>query len=1228
MDEIGDEFNDESGNDEAEEELPELTSESDKLNEFGGESSEVFSEPDEFDDDIPEVFSEPDEFDDDIPEVFNEPDEFDDDIPEVFNEPDEFDDDIPEVFNEPDEFDDDIPDVFGETDEFNDIIPDVFSEPDEFDDIIPEVFSETDEIDDILDDTIQNKEDGERADEDQDSGDVGNVIENENIGSQSTSTVLTGEVEEIEEHMEHQEQEEEIQIRPEEYQDDTEPIVNTDEIEFIKDVEELAEHAREIKAEDECVEPQAEKENAAYYAEQYYEKLKEKEVVSDQNSKEEQETEELRQGVTEESKEITSTEEFEYLWEIRDKLDREEKSPEEIEEVMHEAEEMYETLKNAEKLYEEQVLEKLKLVDHEDEASEEDLKEDLDREDLLEQAVELEENLVQQGESQEDIDIRVEESIETTKFEEKLETLIEEQEREKLKLVDHEDEASEEDLKEDLDRVDLIEQAVELEENLVQQGESQEDIDIRVEESIETTKFEEKLETLIEQQESIVNKKLKKHDLEINEQNSNENVENKENLETLKPELDAIESESESNKDFLEESTKIVSEESDEEETEHLQELYRQETGRRPIYSRKKTNGYSQWLEQRELRSEKIKISKSESEKKKEIEEEGWKTTLKQWIKEASEEECNAELKSELKKALESYNEFEDLTRKFMELCEKSQYEKLSEKEKNILKSLTERLQGLGPIQLELLANIRAFKGYFYNHLWELMNRFFVIRVRSKFFKNISQKYKELRKEQENEELYKENVILNGYNYVRNEILREHKGKVIYSKILEYADIVLKKQIKLGRLPLYRTAQVRLTTQQKLVDIYEGKDYMTKKDEFYEFVNKHRDYEALVYLIKCKNGFPDNWFKGKKYFGYTHSTEKIRFKSHIREAIEQNMDYQNGYRSEEPTKLNRAICIALEDFGYRINEICYLFEVEDVYSQIKFLEKLAYELEENYFDVINLAFHKKLNTAIKHEIKVIKKNGTRSELNELGGGQGGLPYISLPLYDIVGMIALGCTQKRIWKIINKLYKNDFNREKIAENTLRRRIIEEFKGWVNAQKLFLKPMVEALVYEGFSDRKIFNTLSSPHSREGWLYAWWKNGEELDFRFWSELDERKIKNILKNSKEKYCGIPKSKWEEWVIKEVPNYEIAKVTKLTFDTIVSVYKNIFGGRNNILFKYRRETTIKMREGGMSLKDIYTSIFNKTYYPSNFKRCFKTWFEGMTPKQIEERWGPNNDRK
>jgi len=881
---------------------------------------------DEFEDDEGEDNFDPSDTEDDIEDDFD-PNDTEEDIEDDFD-PNDTEEDIDDDFD-PNDTEEDVDDEFDPNDTEEEIDDDF--DPNDTEKEIEDDFDPNDTEEDKFNDKFNPSEETQ--------------YHNENIGSQSTSTVLTNKIEEIEGNVGQQEQEEEIEIRSEEYQNDTEPIVNSDEIEFIKDIEELAEQARKINAEDENIEPQTEKENAAYYAEQYYEALKEKEVVS--VSKEGQETEELRQEVTEElnsdqesghnsdnleeeediieASKITSTEEFEYLWEIRDKLEQEGKISEEIEEVMHEAEKMYETLKDAEKLYEEQQQEKLKLVDHEDEASEEDLKEDLDREDLLEQTVELEEKLVQQGVSQKEIDIKVEESIETTKFEEKLENIIEEQEREKLKLVDHEDEASEEDLKEELDRIDLVEQAVELEEKLVQQGESQEEIDarveesieesiettkfeeklekiieeqereklklvdhedeaseedlkenldridlieqaveleeklvqqgelqeeidVRVEESIETTKFEEKLEKIIEEQEreklmlvdhedeaseedlkedldridlveqaveleeNLVQQGESQEDIDIRVEESIEealeekevetygSVENKENLEVLKPELDA-ESESEYKKDLIEESTKLVSEESDEEENERLQELYRQETGRRPIYSRKITKGYSQWLEQqRELGSEKIKYSKSESEKKKEIEEEGWKTTLIQWIKEASEEECNAELKSELKKALESYNEFEDLTRKFLELYKKSQKEKLTEIEKNRLKFLTERLQELGPIQLELVANIRAFKDYFYNHFWELMNRFFVNRVRSKFFKHISQtilKLKELRKEQKNEKikyLVNKNSIKKsqrGIDYNNEDFRKElkKKFKIVVRNILNRYDL-------------------------------------------------------------------------------------------------------------------------------------------------------------------------------------------------------------------------------------------------------------------------------------------------------------------------------------------------------------------------------------------------------------------------------------------------------
>ncbi|GAI80559.1 unnamed protein product, partial [marine sediment metagenome] len=172
---------------------------------------------------------------------------------------------------------------------------------------------------------------------------------------------------------------------------------------------------------------------------------------------------------------------------------------------------------------------------------------------------------------------------------------------------------------------------------------------------------------------------------------------------------------------ILEQVRKIEQEEEDSDKTiekdyERVKRLYKQQTGKRPIYANKETKGFKQWLEQKKKSEEKEKTK--QKQKIKEIKEEDWKTTLKQWIKEASEEECNSELKSELKKLLDSYNEFEDLARKFLKLYEKSQHKKLSEKEKNILKSLTEKLQKLDPIKLELSASVFFIKKYITEQYW------------------------------------------------------------------------------------------------------------------------------------------------------------------------------------------------------------------------------------------------------------------------------------------------------------------------------------------------------------------------------------------------------------------------------------------------------------------------------------------------------------------------------
>jgi len=64
-----------------------------------------------------------------------------------------------------------------------------------------------------------------------------------------------------------------------------------------------------------------------------------------------------------------------------------------------------------------------------------------------------------------------------------------------------------------------------------------------------------------------------------------------------------------------------------------------------------------------------------------------------------------------------------------------------------------------------------------------------------------------------------------------------------------------------------------------------------------------------------------------------------------------------------------------------------------------------------------------------------------------------------------------------------------------------------------------------------------------------------GDKLDFEFWIDSWELDISNESErflSSELKYCGIPKSKWEEWAIREIPNNKIAESSGLLINTIV----------------------------------------------------------------------------
>ncbi|TKJ20449.1 MAG: hypothetical protein CEE42_14810, partial [Promethearchaeota archaeon Loki_b31] len=174
---------------------------------------------------------------------------------------------------------------------------------------------------------------------------------------------------------------------------------------------------------------------------------------------------------------------------------------------------------------------------------------------------------------------------------------------------------------------------------------------------------------------------------------------------------------------------------------ERVKKFYKKQTGKRPIYANKETKGFKQWLEQKKKTEEKEKPKQKKEQKK----EEKWKWFLKFWIERAT--EIDHELKSELKKLVEEYDELEKLIKKYSQLYNKAQREKLSQAEKNELKSLIKALQKIDHIKIELFLGIREFKRYFdRQNFFVFWDNPRVNRIRHHFFTQLSQMYQSLKK--------------------------------------------------------------------------------------------------------------------------------------------------------------------------------------------------------------------------------------------------------------------------------------------------------------------------------------------------------------------------------------------------------------------------------------------------------------------------------------------------
>ncbi len=629
--------------------------------------------------------------------------------------------------------------------------------------------------------------------------------EYENIGSQSTVLIpekpkIEGEYQEESEEYVQEEQEEEyleneeevVEIDPEEYENDQDPIIDTEEIEFVRDMEELG---RMLKEYDEKLGySEEENDNTAFNAEQAYREIKERKINKEEKEKA-QELEEQEKEITEEQKEehieeilsgdaqeedVNDTseeaeiepEEFDYLWEKYEQYEQEGKSSEEINNLMQEAEETYKMLKEAEKVYEQQEKDKLKLVDHEDEEDLEDGREEIDQRDVIEFFIETEEELYQQKRSQEEIDEQMEKIANDYYQKEQEKNPQIEQEKEIIKEIKN--------VPKEIDETNFeIEEKKKVEQTITHYDERPIEVNSEAEEEV------------LEESGS---------DLE-------------DNVKSVSPQESIKESFKESEGEELEE-----------DEYEKLKRLYHQETRRNPIYAKIETKGFKQWLEEQDLKIKEVE--------EKEGEEKEWKKKLKKWIEESREAEINTELKQILKEILQDFSKYEE----FEELLRKYKNAKLTEKEREKLDFIINKFLNKYPIHLQLYYNLSGFKAYFQEQHW--WNPWLIREIKYKFLNHLSKKYEILKF------MFDENVQS---NKSATKILK--KGRV---KVTDQEKALIRKEFLVG-IPIQRIMEIINNYNEKFED-----DFIEILQSYYnEMITKNaRNLSLGVRRIdKIVNGF-------------------------------------------------------------------------------------------------------------------------------------------------------------------------------------------------------------------------------------------------------------------------------------------------------------------------------------------------------------------------------------
>jgi len=981
---------------------------------------------------------------------------------------------------------------------------------DDFNPIKADIFSDNDDFD-------SNESDYGGENEDSSPNEVKEDLIKENIDSQNTVQILKNDDMEYHEQQEERRENKEDLIGVDIEEFAQEPIYDTDEINFIRDMEEIG---RELKESEEKLSNSEENlenyDNTGFKAEQVYQELKEKGIGEEIDDKGqvldeyelqptyEQENDQYKDNFNDRESEeeydetpekIMDIEELEYLWKKYESLEEEGRDLEDIAKLMCEAEKTYKILKNFEEIYAQQEKEKVKSVNHENEEEPEDYREEIDRANEVAHLLDVEERQKEKEEQ----------------FEENgndpLPSEIDKQQDNKQASVkvNHKN-----------DQVEMYKL----------------NLDMEQQEQIKQTSIYSKVENI-----------------EINPE-----VENREEIEDYD-----VESCLKRNDETNEKKIKSEKEESEEQEYEELQELYRMQTGKRPFYAGRETKGFSQWLERQDFTSIEL-----EEEDEIEQEEEEWQKTLKTWIEESSEEEYNSKIKSILRDIVENYHIYEELEEKFSKMYEKYKNGELTDKEEKLLYSIINKLDNVNPAHLRLYLNISGFKAYFQeHHLW---NPVLIEQIKCRFMTNLSHKYKILKRNEKESQMRK----FYSSSLDKQMVWYENDGKAIIDDIiLDNIYINTKigretyKAIKNLMKTLEKEKMYKLYTSEDIIKDEKGREYLSYNDPDFQTAFKlykkgKKQYGGLLYTIRVMGNF---------YVGLTERRLKERFIEHIIDSMRYYVRAEGDINNPGYGKFQQAIVFVLENIlGY---------DVEKLYEELKYLSytnqyekrwQSINEILDNIEPFIEsriIEIHygtDKLGVREKHYTKNFPNmdlygiTGTvlggieidfldlkREGLNMVYGG-GGSGFKTFPIYDIAIMIALGLSAPKISEILQKSYGIKYADTRSVQN----KIADIFGGTYAAQELLLRPIMEQLLeIERINRHDIYLTFKNAEIMNAWFSEWSYGREVLKIEI-NEICEKFnlnpvhnweiIEKLVNNRERYYAGIPESQWLDWIFHNVP--------------------------------------------------------------------------------------------